>query len=560
MALTRIVGGIMKSKFIFLSLCVALFATNCTSKGSGSAETVSDESASVTGSTSAPAATDGDVTLQMPKYFNGAAFALNTSYTTAAGNTVSLSELRYWVSNVKFIKDDNSEVAVPDAYYLLSQNAAVAGDETGERVPNFNLAAGNRDTVTLKHVPNGSYKAVKFSIGVDSTYNNNLSLRAGELHLFAHMANITWSWTTSYIFGKVWGTCSSCTGTQAFALEFGTNANYQTVTLNLPSNINVNATAKPTIVAKLDVEKLFTGIDIQSLSVDADITRRSISGFNNAAQMGTVGANFNSAVALVSTTGSAVTEPDVGKVTINVAKDFNGTPLALNTAYTDDHGNTLKFTRFRYWISNIKLTKADTTKYSVPGSYYLMSQNSQINPANINSGAAHRIAAANREQIALQDIPAANYTAIEFSIGVDPTYNNDLSIQAGELHIHQDMATYTWMWNSSYLFSQITGQCTSCAAPQNISFDIGANTNYRSLTALAFPASVSLAKGKTAVINIRANVAKVFQVNGSAGVNASTVTSAGARYINASTNSALMGNLANAYQNQVFSITSASVP
>lgn len=551
----------MNFKFLLISFCVALFAANCASKGTDSAESVSNDSANVSGGTTTAAATDGDVTLQMPKYFNGAAFALNTSYTTAAGNTVSLSELRYWVSNVKFIKNDNSEVAVPDAYYLLSQNAAVTGDETGERVPNFNLAAGNRENVTLKHVPAGSYKAVKLSIGVDSTYNNNLSLRAGELHLFAHMANITWSWTTSYIFGKVWGNCTSCTGQQAFALEFGSNANYQTVTLNFPSNIEVTGTSKPTIVAKLDVEKIFTGINVESLSVDADITRRSISGFNNAAQMSTVGANFGSAVSLVSATGSSVSEPDVGKVTINVTKDFNGTPLALNTAYTDDHGNTLKFTRFRYWISNIKLTKADTTKYSVPGSYYLMSQNSQINPANINSGAGHRPAAANREQIALQDIPAANYTAIEFSIGVDPTFNNDLSVQAGELHIHQDMATYTWMWNSSYLFSQIMATCDSCATGKNLSFDIGANANYKSLTAMAFPTTVTLTKGKTAVINIRANVAKVFQVNGGAGVNASTVTASGSyRYINASTNSALMGNLANAYQNNVFSLTSASIP
>lgn len=553
----------MKSKLYLILLIGALL--NACSKGAGGSDSASGDTATsnnTSGSNGGSSATEGEVTLQMPKYFNSAAFALNTSYTTAAGNTVQLSELRYWVSDVKFIKDDNSEVSVPDSYYMLSQNGTVAGDETGERVPNFDLAAGNRENVSLKRVPVGSYKAVKFNIGVPATYNNNISIRAGELHLFGHMTNITWSWVTSYIFGKVWGTCTSCTGTQPFGLEFGNNANLQTVTLNFASNIAVNGTAKPTIVAKVDVEKFFTGINIQTLADDSGLTpvRRTISGFNGAASMATVAANFASAVSLVSATGASVTEPDVGALTINVTKDFNGTPLALNTAYTDDHGNTLKFTRFRYWISNIKLTKADTTKYTVPGAYYLMSQNSQINPANINSGAGHRIAAANREQIAIQNIPAGTYTAIEYSLGVDPTYNDNLSAQAGELHIHQDMATYTWMWNSSYLFSQITGQCTSCAAPQNISFDIGANTNYRSLTALAFPASISLTKGKTGVINIRANVAKLFSVSGGAGVNTSTVTSAGARYINASTNSALMGNLANAYQNNVFSLTSASVP
>ncbi len=533
----------MKSKFYLILLCSALL---------GACAKNSEES----GTTAASASETGEVSLQMPKYFNGAAFALGTSYTTAAGNTITINEVRYWVSNVKFIKDDNSEVAVPDAYYLLSQNNAVTGDTTGERVPNFNLAAGNRENVTLKKVPVGSYKGIKFSVGVDSTYNNDLSLRTGELHLFSHMGNIEWSWVTSYIFGKTSGTCTSCSGQQAFALEFGTNANYQTKTLSFPTNITVSATSAPTIVAKIDVEKLFAGIDIGTVSVDTGVTKRAINGFNNAGQMSTVAANFASAVSLVSATTTAVSEADVGTATINVAKDFNGTTFALNTTYTDDHSNTLRFTRFRYWISNVKLTKADTTQYSVPGSYYLMTTNSAISPGNINSGMT--IAAANREQISIADVPSGTYTAIQFSVGVDSTYNNNLSLQAGELHIHRDMATYTWMWNSSYLFSQITGQCVSCGSV-NFGFDIGANANYRSLTALTFPASITLTKGKNAVINVRANVAKLFQVNGGAGVNTSTV-SGSPKYINASTNSALMGNLANAYQNNVFSVTSASVP
>lgn len=504
-------------------------------------------------------ANDATVELQMPLNYNGGAFALGNSYTTAAGNTVTLSEVRFWVSNVKFVKNDNSEVTVPDSYYLVSKNNTVTGDTTGERVPNFNLAAGNRENITLSKVPVGSYKAIKFNVGVDSTYNNNLSLRAGELHLFAHMANIEWSWTTSYIFGKAAGTCTSCSSTTAFALEYGTNANLQTVTLNFGSNIEVNATSKPTVVANVDVKKIFTGIDLGTVSVDSGVSKRAINGFNNAGQMSTVGANFASAISLASATSNGAIEPNVGSVTLNVTKDFNGTAFALNTNFVDDHSNTLKFTRFRYWISNVKLTKADTTQYSVPGSYYLMSTNSTINPANINSGMT--IAAANREQITIANVPAATYTAIQFSVGVDSTYNDNLSMQAGDLHIHQDMANYTWMWNSSYLFSQITGSCESCASNKNLAFDIGANTNYRTLTAMTLPSNIVLTKGKTGVINVRANVAKIFQVNGGAGVNTSTVTaSGGARRINASSNSAQMANLANAFQNNVFSVTSASVP
>ncbi|MBN8222572.1 MAG: hypothetical protein J0L53_16770 [Spirochaetes bacterium] len=548
----------MKSKLYLILLCGVLLSACAKNSGSsdGSGSGDSGSSSSTSGSA---AATETVVELQMPLNYNGGAFNLGSSYTNAAGNTITLSEVRFWVSNVKFVKTDNSEVAVPDSYYLISKNNAVTGDTTGERVPNFDLAAGSRENITLQKVPVGSYKAIKFNVGVDSTYNNNLSLRAGELHLFAHMANIEWSWTTSYIFGKAAGTCTSCSGTTAFSLEYGTNANLQTVTLNFGSNIEVNATSKPTVVANVDVKKLFTGIDIGTVSVDTGVSKRAINGFNNAGQMSTVGANFASAISLGSATSNVATEPDVGSITLNVAKDFNGTAFALNTNFVDDHSNTLKFTRFRYWISNVKLTKADTTQYSVPGSYYLMSTNSVINPSNINSGMS--IAAANREQITIANVPAATYTAIQFSVGVDSAYNDDLSKQAGDLHIHQDMANYTWMWNSSYLFSQITGSCESCSTNKNFAFDIGANTNYRTLTAMTLPTNIALTKGKTGVINVRANVAKIFQVNGGAGVNTSTVAaSGGVRKINASASAASMANLANAYQNNVFSVTSASVP
>ena len=72
----------MKLHIYTIAFCTALFAANCSSNSSGTGST---ETASSTGGSTSAAATEGSVTLQMPKYFNGAAFTLNTSYTTAGG-------------------------------------------------------------------------------------------------------------------------------------------------------------------------------------------------------------------------------------------------------------------------------------------------------------------------------------------------------------------------------------------------------------------------------------------------------------------------------------------
>lgn len=134
------------------------------------------------------------------------------------------NRLRYWVSNVKLIDKDNNEHALPDSYYLVEETNEIAVPHlvNGERYP-----ATKREDVTVKDIPFGEYKAIKFSIGVDQKYNDNITLTAGELGSLNGMGvSDGWMWFTSYKFLTLAGTMHWAAGTptsKALSWETGSN-------------------------------------------------------------------------------------------------------------------------------------------------------------------------------------------------------------------------------------------------------------------------------------------------------------------------------------------------
>ncbi|WP_304067493.1 MbnP family protein [Pedobacter glucosidilyticus] len=117
--------------------------------------------------------------------------------------------------------------------------------------------------IQLSGVPVGDYKSIKFSVGVESRYNDNLSLQIGELSQLNGMTNISWMWMTSYIFTSVGGTVKSgASAPKNMLVETGLNTNYKTVTINLPTNIRISSVKDSEIVLKADVEKALDGVDV----------------------------------------------------------------------------------------------------------------------------------------------------------------------------------------------------------------------------------------------------------------------------------------------------------
>ncbi|WP_159477314.1 MbnP family protein [Dyadobacter sp. 3J3] len=192
------------------------------------------------------------------------------------------------------------------------------------------------------------------------------------------------------------------------------------------------------------------------------------------------------------------------KTTITFDARAGSSDFALNKDFTIGT-QVYNFTKLRYWVSNISLTDSKGVEYKVPNSYYLMEEvgdmdltgtvndNNMIYPAN------------KRESITLNDIPAGDYKKITFSIGVDPKYNDNLSLQAGELSIASGMSSIAWMWHTSYIFSSIAGTVKQGTDTATFSSETGLNANFKTVS-VEFTSSVDLSK--PVILNV--DVTKIF--------------------------------------------------
>lgn len=181
-------------------------------------------------------------------------FALDTPY-TINGTSYQFDGLRYWIGNVEFVNAKSETVAFEDSYFLMEETKAVAVQEG-----DFTYPAKKRETFDLNNLPVGNYTKIRFTVGVDAVYNDNLSLQAGELSQLNGMTNISWMWHTSYIFSSLKG--KNTASNQAITVETGLNANYRTVEITLATPFEVKANQVNTLGLNVDVAKIVDGIDL----------------------------------------------------------------------------------------------------------------------------------------------------------------------------------------------------------------------------------------------------------------------------------------------------------
>ena len=126
-----------------------------------------------------------------------------------------------------------------------------------------------------------------------------------------------------------------------------------------------------------------------------------------------------------------------GIVMLNMRHFFNTDTFRLLTQnYVNDHGDTLNFEIFKYYMSNFKLKKSDGTWVYMPETYFLIDE-----------------ADADTKSFGIDSVPAGNYTEISFILGVD-SIRNTSGAQTGALDPINGMF---WDWNSGYLFVKLDG-------------------------------------------------------------------------------------------------------
>ena len=184
----------------------------------------------------------------------------------------------------------------------------------------------------------------------------------------------------------------------------------------------------------------------------------------------------------------------VGKLNFEFENVVGSQTLAFGQNYTTLAGDQFKVSKFNYFVSNIKLTKADGTVWSEPESYHLVKQ--------------EQSASRNFE---LKDIPNGDYTRLTFTIGVDSARNTS-GAQTGALDPLNDMF---WGWSSGYIFLKVEGtspQSTTGGFMYHVGGFRKPNNTIRTVT----PA---LPSGTTAIhidgdhapeIHMQANLLKIF--------------------------------------------------
>ena len=148
---------------------------------------------------------------------------------------------KYYISNIKVTKMDNSVWTESNSYHLIDHSNA------------------SSTIITLANVPFANYKAIEFMIGVDSARNNS-GAQTGALDVSNGMF---WSWSSGYIMAKFEGT-SPQSGAAGQNLKFhigGFGGANKTMKIVSPSfgteTANVSSSITPTIHLKSDLLEWF---------------------------------------------------------------------------------------------------------------------------------------------------------------------------------------------------------------------------------------------------------------------------------------------------------------
>jgi len=148
-----------------------------------------------------PVPTTGSVKVDLDFVFGmgGAPFALNQEFThPLTGDQLTFTEYRFYLSNIQLRRSDGGWWAEPESY----------------RIVNAADAAGRSFTIT--GVPAGSYTAMRYTLGVDSTRN----VSGAQTGALSATNGMFWSWTTGYIMLKVEG-LSPQSSSGGFAFHLG---------------------------------------------------------------------------------------------------------------------------------------------------------------------------------------------------------------------------------------------------------------------------------------------------------------------------------------------------
>lgn len=185
---------------------------------------------------------------------------------------------------------------------------------------------------------------------------------------------------------------------------------------------------------------------------------------------------------------------DPAKVVVDLSHYWGDDELQLLHDYIDPKGDSVSFTKFMYYISNVVLKKADGSTYTEANSYHLIDH-----------------VVASTKSFTLSDVPEGEYTSISFMIGVD-SLRNVSGAQTGDLDPAKGMF---WTWNSGYIFLKLEGYAPKSPANGGLTYHIGGYMGQfktQRIVKIEFPATPLKANiAAYAHLKLKTNVSEIFQ-------------------------------------------------
>lgn len=170
------------------------------------------------------------LSIEFDNIVGGKNLQLNSdTYTNATGEIFSISQLQYFISNIKVKKADGTEYIIPqDSSYFLVKEA----DPTSR--------------YAKVKVPEGEYTSISFVLGVDSLRSTmDISERKGVLDPSGtHDEGMYWGWNSGYIFFKMEGISPQApvdpSGQNKFRFHIGGFGGYSAPTINNIKTITID--------------------------------------------------------------------------------------------------------------------------------------------------------------------------------------------------------------------------------------------------------------------------------------------------------------------------------
>lgn len=174
--------------------------------------------------------------------FGDTPLQLNQRYLTKHGDTIMLTKLQYYISNVQLITADGQLWREKDSYHLIALE------------PNQEA----KWTLNLNDIPVGEYTQLSFSLGVDSIRNSG-GKQNGDLDPINGMF---WTWSQGYIFFKTEGYHFKPQGKRGgLIFHIGGNETFRRLNFDLSQNpVNPKKMKKPLNI-QVDMQKFFGGFE-----------------------------------------------------------------------------------------------------------------------------------------------------------------------------------------------------------------------------------------------------------------------------------------------------------